>query len=235
MFHVTASFKVVSLFLLITKLFLLPAELLAFTRHPLCLFTPFLKEATSKISSFLTNVFWFRSHRDTRVTLTTCKEHIAVHWSWPCVEIDTAPALYGLSLSQSSPSPNAPFPVFVSPSQASVAPGEGSLVLHAPDAHVQPFPVALIKLKHSRFYLHCSKNKKVLYIYNLFNVCELHSRLPAPLHSSTDPLHTSHPFACSLLLHLLKGQNLFTLVRKRVRLVFHHPHLEVGVDTPIQR
>lgn len=51
--------------------------------------------------------------------------------------MDTVPALYGLSLSQASPSPNAPFPVFVSPSPVSDAPGAGSRVLHAPatDGH----------------------------------------------------------------------------------------------------
>lgn len=70
------------------------------------------------------------------------------------------PALYGLSLSQASPSPNAPFPVFVSPSPVSVAPGAGSHVLHAPatdghapapDVRVQQFLAAFKgkKKKHS--------------------------------------------------------------------------------------
>lgn len=42
-FHFTASFEVVSLFLLIAELFLLPPQLLAFTCHALCFFATFLK------------------------------------------------------------------------------------------------------------------------------------------------------------------------------------------------
>lgn len=51
--------------------------------------------------------------------------------------MDLAPALYGLALSQASPSLDAPFPVFVSPSPVSVAPAAGSPVLHVPatDGH----------------------------------------------------------------------------------------------------
>lgn len=44
-FHFTASFQVVSLFLLKAELLLLPTQLLTLTCHALCLFTPFLKEA----------------------------------------------------------------------------------------------------------------------------------------------------------------------------------------------
>lgn len=69
--------------------------------------------------------------------------------------MDVLPALYELSLSQASPSPNAPFPVFVSPSPASVAPGAGFPVLHvpetdghAPDAPVRQFLAALENKKN---------------------------------------------------------------------------------------
>lgn len=53
MFRFTAPFEVVSLFLLITELLLLPSQLLAFTRHALCLFAPFLNEVKKKMCIYI--------------------------------------------------------------------------------------------------------------------------------------------------------------------------------------
>lgn len=73
--------------------------------------------------------------------------------------MDTVPARCGLSLSQASPSPNAPVPVFASPSLVSVAPAAGSRappvpatdeLARAPDVHAPRFLAALKKIKNKK-------------------------------------------------------------------------------------
>lgn len=59
-FQFTASFEVVSLFLFITELFLLPPQLLTFTCHALGLFTPFLAETILKMNKLLRDMYVVR-------------------------------------------------------------------------------------------------------------------------------------------------------------------------------
>lgn len=72
----------------------------------------------------------------------------------------------------------------------------------------------------------------ILNLLNVYvrNVCMyvMCCRLPAQLYSSTDTLHTDHPFTHPLLLHLLKGQDVFPLVNKRSLFGFHHLKLRRG-------
>lgn len=140
----------------------------------------------------------------------------------------TIPAQFEPALSRASPSPNAPVPASVSPSQVSVALGGGSPVLRAPGVHVQLFPVAwgggVDKNKkwniQQTFPFHTSTylNNTSYYVY-------YPTMLPAHLCSSTGALH---PLLHSLFLHLLEWQDVLIFVGKRTLPALHHLKLGTG-------
>lgn len=161
--------------------------------------------------------------KNTQTTLNFSQKPNCIHFFlWA-----TAPARYGLSLFPASPAPGAPSPASVSPSPVSVAPAAGSLVLLAPawygrvhGVHVQQFLGALKKKRNRKKRKAISSWEKPTKPFVISFYWILLSKIPSQLQGSLGALHACHSFTHPLLLHLLKGQDVFPSVHVHERSLF---------------